>query len=263
MDRPPLRDHRPDDATAGPHGTGNLDPSSFIPLYQQLKDILKTGIAAGKWKVDEAIPSENELAAHYRVAVGTVKKALAELSREGAVVRLQGRGTFVARPDFGRSFFRFFRFDLDPALGSRIVPGSRVLASRITRPAPEVRKALRLGRGGQVLHITRLRTWEDVPLMYEDIFLPADRFKGLEQVDISQRLLYPIYDTRFATPVIWAEEFLEPRLATANLAGHLGLREGDPVIYVERTAYTYEDLPVEFRCSFGRGDRFRYHIELR
>jgi GntR family transcriptional regulator len=99
--------------------------------------------------------------------------------------------------------------------------------------------------------------------MYEDIFLPADRFKGLEQVDISQRLLYPIYDTRFATPVIWAEEFLEPRLATATLAGYLGLREGDPVIYVERTAYTYEDLPVEFRCSFGRGDRFRYHIELR
>jgi len=35
------------------------------------------------------------------------------------------------------------------------------------------------------------------------------------------------------------------------------------VIFIERIAYTFEDKPVEFRAGFGRGDRFRYHIELR
>jgi GntR family transcriptional regulator len=114
-----------------------------------------------------------------------------------------------------------------------------------------------------VLQIKRLRAFNDLPLMYEDLYLPEKIFAGLDRMDISRQLLYPIYDSRFNTPIIWADEFLEPRLATSEVAGHLGIAPGAPVIFLERIAYTFEDKPVEFRASFGRGDRFRYHIELR
>jgi len=239
-----------------------LDHNSFVPLYHQLKEILKASITAGVWKADEMVPSENELAATHRVAVGTVKKALAELTREGFIVRRQGRGTFVARPDFGRSFFHFFRFDVNET-GEDIVPVSKVLFAGPSRPPSRVLDVLRLSKRARVLQIKRLRTYNDLPLMYEDIYLPEKIFTGLERIDISRELLYPIYDSRFNTPIIWAEEFLEPRLATTELTKHLGIAAGDPVIFLERIAYTFEDKPVEFRTSFGRGDRFRYHIELR
>jgi GntR family transcriptional regulator len=243
-------------------GTARLDPASFVPLYHQLKEILKSSIAAGIWKANEMIPSENELAAAYDVAVGTVKKALGELTREGFIVRRQGRGTFVARPDFGRSFFRFFRFDLNQA-NTGVIPVSKVLFAGPGRPPSRVRDVLRFGKRERVLHIKRIRAFNDLPLMYEDLYLPARIFTGLERMDLSHELLYPIYDSHFNTPIIWADEFLEPRLATPEVAKHLGLAPGDPVIFLERIAYTFEDKPVEFRSSFGRGDRFRYHIELR
>jgi len=243
-------------------GPDRLDPDSFVPLYHQLKDILKASIVAGVWKSSDLIPSENELASRYNVAAGTVKKALAELARDGFIVRRKGRGTFVARPDFGRSFFRFFRFDLSRAGGS-VAPISRVLFAGVAKPPARAREALRLTAKEGAIHIKRLRAFNEVPLMYEDLYLPERIFAGLERIDISRELLYPIYDSRFDTPVIWADEFLEPRLATPEVAGHLGIGAGDPVIFVERVAYTFEDRPVEFRSSFGRGDRFRYHIELR
>lgn len=239
-----------------------LDHNSFIPLYHQLKEILKASIAGGVWKSNDLIPSENELASDYNLAVGTVKKALAELAREGFIVRRKGKGTFVARPDFGRSFLRFFRFDLSESNGG-IVPVSKVLFADVAKPSPRAREVLRLSAGEKALQIKRLRACNDVPLMFENIFLPESIFAGLERIDISHELLYPLYDSQFNTPIIWADEFLEPRLATPEAAEHLGINPGDPVIFVERIAYTFEDKPVEFRASFGRGDRFRYHIELR
>ena len=163
-----------------------------------------------------------------------MKKALAELTREGFILRRQGRGTFVARPDFGRSFFRFFRFDLNQA-SDGVVPISKVLFAGASQPPPRVREVLRLSKRERVLQIKRLRAFNDLPLMYEDLYLPEKIFAGLDRIDISRELLYPIYDSRFNTPIIWADEFLEPRLATPEVAGHLGISPGDPVIFLSQS----------------------------
>ena len=75
--------------------------------------------------------------------------------------------------------------------------------------------------------------------------------------------MYPIYDEKFKTPVIWADEYLRPTIADNDVAEALKIDPGDPVISIERIVYTYGDEPVEVRSSIGRGDKFRYHIEIR
>jgi len=241
---------------------GGLDFNSALPLYYQLKELIKSGIARHHWKLGEMIPSENELAAGHGVSVGTVKKALSELVQEGILHRRQGKGTFVARPNFQRSFIRFFRYGLGQARED-VIPASRVLRSETIVPPGRVREILRLDEADQVLVIKRLRLFDQMPLMLEELYLPEKIFRGFDQVDISQALLYPIYDAKYQTPITWADEFLEPRIAGPEVAAALDLEPGAPVIFIERIAYTHGDRPVEFRSSFGRGDRFRYHIEIR
>jgi DNA-binding FadR family transcriptional regulator len=53
-------------------------------------------LQAGEWKPGEAIPSELDLAARFKVSQGTVRKAIDELAAENLLVRRQGKGTFVA-----------------------------------------------------------------------------------------------------------------------------------------------------------------------
>ncbi len=243
-------------------GRGHVDRGDVVPLYHQIKELIKRRVTDRVWRQGEAIPSENELAGAYDVSVGTVKKALAELVHEGILIRRQGKGTFVARPDFQRSFMRFFRYGLSRD-EERIVPGSKVLASRILVPPQPVRAALRLAPRDRAIAITRVRTVREVPLVVEDLYLPQKTFRGFERRDISRALLYPIYDSEYGTPVLWAEEWLQPGVASKRAAQALGLAVGDPVMHVERIAYTFGDRPIEYRKSVGRGDRYRYHIEIR
>ena len=239
-----------------------IDFQDIIPLYFQLKEIIKENIKHSKWKVGELIPSENKLSEMYGVSVGTVKKALSELSNEGVVYRHKGKGTYVTRPDFIKSFNRFFLYGLrGEEKAGRLE--SKILDSQVLKPDEPVRRHLKLANRDLVNQIRRVRLISGMPYIVETIHLPNRLFKGIEEVDISEGLLYPVYDQKFNVPIVWAEEFLEPGVADGQIARLLGYQEGKSIIAVERIAYTFVDIPVEVRFSIGRGDRFRYRIEIR
>ncbi|MBE3562031.1 MAG: GntR family transcriptional regulator, partial [Ktedonobacteraceae bacterium] len=75
-----------------------LERSNPLPLYYQLKEVLKQQIRAGYFSPNDAIPSEPELVAQYHVSRATVRQALTELVHEGLLYRQHGRGTFVCEP---------------------------------------------------------------------------------------------------------------------------------------------------------------------
>ena len=76
-------------------GLPDFAAPAFSPLYQQIKGLILKSLQGGEWKPGEAIPSEMDLAARYRVSQGTVRKAIDELAADNLLVRRQGKGTFV------------------------------------------------------------------------------------------------------------------------------------------------------------------------
>ncbi|HEV3429702.1 MAG TPA: histidine utilization repressor [Paraburkholderia sp.] len=70
------------------------------PAYQGIKDFILARIHAGEWGEGDQVPSENELARDFKVARMTVNRALRELTAEQVLTRVQGAGTFVARPKY-------------------------------------------------------------------------------------------------------------------------------------------------------------------
>src|ERR1700752_1364219 len=94
--------------SATPEAADGQAPA-FSPLYQQIKGLILQSLQAGEWKPGEAIPSEMDLAARYRVSQGTVRKAIDEIAAENLVVRRQGKGTFVATHAEQHVQYRFLR----------------------------------------------------------------------------------------------------------------------------------------------------------
>ena len=70
----------PPTGVSTPDANAGLSAPAFSPLYQQIKGLILQSLQSGEWKPGEAIPSEMELAARYRVSQGTVRKAIDELA---------------------------------------------------------------------------------------------------------------------------------------------------------------------------------------
>lgn len=73
-----------------------ISNSGTKPIYEQITDQIKAAILAGKLAEGEALPSIRFLAKELGISVITTKRAYEELEREGFIVSLTGKGSFVA-----------------------------------------------------------------------------------------------------------------------------------------------------------------------
>ena len=72
-----------------------LDPSGGMPFYRQIIDQIKFGIASGKLKTGEQLPTVRALAVQLKVNLNTIAKAYKELEILGILDTQQGSGTFI------------------------------------------------------------------------------------------------------------------------------------------------------------------------
>ncbi len=233
-----------------------------LPLYQRLAEALKVAIAQRQWRPGDRLPSESDLATQYEVAPGTARQAISQLVDEGMLDRRQGVGTFVRKPTFDASLFRFFRFQSEG--GERKIPESRILYREVL-PAPStVSNALGLEPEAPVISMSRLRMLDDDPVMAEEIWLDQKRFKSFMEMDEADigPLLYPIYDSHFDQIVARAQEGLTVEAVDESYARLLRIEPATPVIVIERLALGFDGKPIEWRRSRGRADRFHYSIEI-
>lgn len=73
-----------------------LNPKDHAPIYEQIKEQLKTMIVSGVLKTDDRIPSVRELAQMLTINPNTIQKAYKELEQEGFIYSVRGKGSFVA-----------------------------------------------------------------------------------------------------------------------------------------------------------------------
>jgi len=238
-------------------------PDDRLPRYQQLRDHLVQRIAAGEWAPGEAIHTEAELSTAYKVSTGTLRKAIDLLVAEGVLTRSQGKGTFVRRPRFDSSLFRFFRFK--SASGEPVRPTARILQRSLAVPDDGVRQALQLGPRSKVIHLSRLRLADGQVVLAEEIWLPRDGFEALMTLPLDDfgDLLYPLYERLCKQVVATARETLRVETADKSIATTLGISPAHPVIRVNRVAFNFAGKPVECRSTTGAADGFQYEIEIR
>jgi len=223
------------------------DTPLFQPLYRQIAGLITRSLDGGEWKPGEAIPSELELAARFKVSQGTVRKAIDELAAANLLVRRQGKGTFVATHSEERTQFRFLRLAPDDGSAERL--SRRFLDCRRSRPSAEVAQALDIPTSQAVLQVRRLLYFRGAPVVLDDLWLPLALFKGLTEQRLSEYEgpLYGLFEAEFGVRMIRAEEQIRAVVADADAAALLEVAPGAPLLSVDRVSFTYGDRPVELR----------------
>ena len=261
----PLKESATPSVADQPGSAAALQTPAFSPLYQQIKAFLLQSLQSGEWKPSATIPSEMELATRYRVSQGTVRKAIDELAAENLLVRRQGKGTFVATHAERQVQYRFL--NLVPDSGDLRTEGPaqrRIVDCKRARASAEVARALAIRAGDAVLQVRRVLSFAAVPTILEDLWLPATPFKGLtaERLNGYDGPMYALFETEFGVRMVRAEEKIRAVLPDEEQCALLQTTCNTPLLSVERTAYTYNDAPMEMRRGLYLTDRHYYRNAL-
>lgn len=226
-------------------------------LKQHLLDMLRT------MPPGEAIPTERVLAETFDVSRTTVRQALSELTVEGRLVRVQGKGTFSARPKVAQRL-QLSGYTEDMRAKGR-QPASRLLEIAEQPADGELAALLGVDDGAAVLRLRRLRLADEEPMAIETSHLPLTRFPGLtsrlapggvaaQEIGSLYTVLREQYGVEFGS----AEETIETALASPEEADLLGAEVGLPMLLLSRHSLDAAGNPVEWARSIYRGDRYKF-----
>ncbi len=235
--------------------------SNGLTLRARLREALRDGIQRGDWRTHERLPSESQLIEQHGVSRITVRLALADLEAEGLIVRVQGKGSFVAPAPVRQELSRLQ--GLSEALGGQ---GREVLTRVLSlgpgKLPPRAAQALGLASGTPCMVLQTLRFADGRPLSLNSTWIEPTLGAGLDEAMLAQTDLLTIYETRMNLRVTRAMVDITSALANARQRKLLDLAAPASVLQVERTVFTTGERPVHVESSVYRPDAFSYRLEL-
>jgi GntR family transcriptional regulator len=240
--------------------TSRLVRKSPVPLYAQVKDLLRERIAMQRDEEHDQLPSERELARDLGVSRMTVRQAVRDLIAEGAIYTAPGRGTFLADSEVTQQLIGLTSFSQEMTKRG-LVPSSQVLESRAVTDR-EVAARLRVDRDEPIARIRRLRLANGEPMALETTHLPLSLCPGLLSIDLQDRSLYEVLQSVFRLRLGSAVQTISAESATPGTAEMLGLQAGDAILVMERETALEDGRPVELVRSWYRGDRYHFAVRL-
>lgn len=234
---------------------------SPIPVHIQLKEALKRLLESKGYKPGDRFLSENEIAREYGVSQMTARRVMDDLSKEGLILRVPGKGSFITKRKFVEKLTELIGFTQD-MVRKGYVPSTRVLQKDLVYPPGEIQEILQLERGEKVLFLQRIRYASAEPMALQAAYVPLRFFPGIGDVDFEKESLYATFK-RFGRPPVWAKQDMEAIvIRDLKQAELLGVAPGSPGLVSERLTYDLDENPIEFTVTVFRGDKYRFTVHL-
>ena len=234
---------------------------SAVPLYSQVRERLRERIADGTYAPQARLPSESEIGAILKVSRITVRQALGDLQKEGVIVKVPGKGTFVAtaRPSQERARLEGFGEAMSRK-GHEIV--NRVVKHAQVEASPAVAARLRVAPGAPVTEIHRVRWLDREPVSFEITCLPPAIGERLRGENLAGRDIFLNLETDYGITLGHADIQIGAINADTTLARALRVEPGAALLRIERLTWTADGVPLDFEYLYVRGEAFQYALRL-
>ena len=250
--------------SAPKEGPPGLKKELGVPLYHQIQHLIRHRVSAGLYQPGAQIPSENELCRELHVSRVTLREALRELVREKLLVKIQGKGTFVAmKPPKGLSPVRYTGFieELQERVRKLVVADIEIERTPVT---PELGAKLNLEPGEtELVLIKRLREIDGEPFSFTLNYLPVSIGEKIRAKDLHAQPLLKILQEDLRIPILRAQETIAAAPADPDVARRLGIPVLYPVMHIMRLMYTTGNKPFELVDIYYRAEKYHYSVNLK
>lgn len=221
-----------------------------LPRWRQISDDLLQRLRTGEF--GDGFPGELALSKEYDVSRGTIRQALGPLREQGIVAGSPGRRPYVIdtsrSPGYGPLYSLHDAINADGGQER-----SEVLTQR-TVTSPEVSLALGRDTDTQYVHVVRVRYADNVPFATDRTWILASVAAPLLHADLATNSIYEVLRSHSGAEFDAGVEYTRAQPATGDIAAHLRVEEGSPLLVIRRKSCLAGD-PVELRDTYAVGER--------
>lgn len=238
-----------------------LDRHSEIPLYRQLYDEIKYAIENGVYKSGEQIPSEDRLREIYGISRITVRKALDELTEDNILVKKHGKGTFVSKTEYVEKTVGAEGSFTKSCELMGAVPGTSILLRQNEKAGKRLAEILGVSQGDDIIHIERLRSVNDVPVIIESDYF-TEEFAFLNDIDLSEKSLLQIIKEYGKRTIRQFHDTMDIDSATPQQAKLLGCPPKHPLLRVCQKVYGMNGQLLYYNEQRILSDHYKYAVNI-
>ncbi len=235
----------------------NVSP---LPLYAQLKETIIDAIARGELIPGDQLPSHRQLCKQYDMSHMTVRRAISELTLEGVIQSIPGKGLYVAP--------KTQPADAEPLLGHEqqmtrlgLKPSTKMLEAKIVNASTVLAQTLNVAVGAPLVYLYRLRLADDRPMSLTGVYLPHALCPNLLEHDLEKGSLFATLRDVYGLTLASSTSTIGAVLADDEQAKLLDLSLPAALLFKEQVTYLDTGQAIEISRTFIRGDRFHIHVD--
>lgn len=226
-----------------------------IPLYKQVKNEILEEIKS--LKVDSKISSEREYSEKFNVSRITVRHALDELVKEKNLIRITGKGTYVADLDKSSEFSQIISFTEDMNKQNKS-SFSKIIKFEIINAKKELADKLKIEPSNKIYRLYRLRHANNTAMAIQDSYIIYDYCPRLNEYDFSKNSLYKVLEESFGLKLSYSRNTLESRIANNEERKIFEIKELISVFVLDQVSYLNSGKPIEYVKSIYRSDKYKF-----
>lgn len=233
--------------------------STHLTTSQDLQDMIVAQIEKNEYLPGEVIPSERSLALRYGVGRQIVRNAIEQLVRQRYLIRIQGRGTFVKKPDYNKVAFGVLNESENASFTSLvrnfgIEISSKLLGTGIIEGHNYFAEKLKLRLEEPIFGLHRIRYGNKEPLAIEYTYIPLKYAPDIENYNFERVSLYDYLSTLNHLPCNFRETMMMVE-AGEKISGYLQLSDELIVNRIEILGFDAAGNIVEYTESYSRPDK--------
>lgn len=227
-----------------PLKTLSIDRNSYQPAYAQIVDAIRQQIALGGFPPGSRLPSESQLCRQFQVSSVTVRRAVSVLVDQGVVATTQGKGSYVKPIELSSTSFQLN--ELQTIFDDQERTLVKLLFARIIPATPDIVKKLPVAENDRVIHIRRLISNNEHPLIYHHQYMVYDPAQPIVEAELDLTSLGGLFEGRGKSWLKKGMIKLKPALLNEDEALHLKGEAGRPAFSLEHTFFDLQDRQVSW-----------------
>ncbi|WP_413375197.1 GntR family transcriptional regulator [Alkalihalobacillus sp. 1P02AB] len=212
--------------------------------YQHIANEIENYIEEHKLQQGEKLPVLQDLMVQFGVSKSTVTKSLELLEKKGVVFQVRGSGIFVRRHKrkgyISLLSSQGFKKNLEDFQIT-----SEVIELDVRKPTKEAALNLNMELSDDVYYVKRVRYIHEQTLCLEESYFNKSIITYLNNEIISESIFNYITEG-LGLKIGFSDTFLHVAKLTDTEAHYLGLKKGDPKLFVESVFHLTNGQPFDF-----------------